>query len=147
MRFSPCFWIVGSATPNWSTRFRMTLSPWSTKELRRSVITFSFSASSMRPAAGSWVRVSNSAKPASACCASWNACGRGQLDDDAGASLSRDLGADALLLERRPQVDGHAVEHVLDPLVEVDAEDEVDAALQVQPEVDRLAGLAPPVAG
>ena len=67
MRLSPCFWIVGSATPNWSTRFRITLSPWSTKEFRRSVITFSLRVSSIRPAAGSVDRVSNSTKLASAC--------------------------------------------------------------------------------
>jgi len=63
------------------------------------------------------------------------------------AREARDLGADALLLERRPQVDGHPVEHVLDPLLEVDAEDEMNAALEVQAQVDRLAGLPPPTAG
>ena len=66
---------------------------------------------------------------------------RGQLDREPRAPLAGDLGADALLLERRPQVARHAVQHVLDALLEVHAEDQMDPALEVQPQVDRLAGL------
>ena len=132
MRFSPCFWIVGSATPNWSTRFRITLSPWSTKELRRSVITFSFSASSIRPAAGVLRPRVELDEAGEHLLRLRERLRGGELDHDPRLPLAGDLGADALLLERRPQVSRHAVEHVLDPLLEVHAEDQVDPALEVQ---------------
>src|SRR5262249_15284919 len=73
---------------------------------------------------------------------------RGQLDHEIGLPrLPGDLGVDAPLLERRPEVPHDPVEDIVDPLVEVDAEDQVDPALEVQAQVDRLPTLATPVAG
>ena len=80
MRLSPCCWMEGSATPNWSTRLRMVSSPWRTKLSRWLAISWGRMASTKRPALWSasfasklgksfWTSVCPSAQPAGE--ASW----------------------------------------------------------------------------
>src|SRR5262249_49410955 len=64
---------------------------------------------------------------------------RGQLDDDHAAALAGDAAdTDALALEIRLQILGGAVRLAGDGLFGLDPENEMDAALQVEAEVDRL---------
>ena len=66
---------------------------------------------------------------------------RGELDDELGGAAALDLGhADALFFEAVAHRVAHPIYLGLDRLVDVHAQHEVDAALEVEAEVDALAG-------
>jgi len=61
-----------------------------------------------------------------------------QLDLDRGGPVARDpLDGDALALERRLEILGHAIGLAGDVPLGLDAQHEVDSALQIEPEIDR----------